>query len=745
MSASSTACHLAVRGLRWLVCLGMVLTLVPATQTSARADDVVDACRLEADGGLTCPELLGEGAGSDTLLRTAAYDAMTGLQREAMRRFEQRAVEAVLELHRLPAGDATYVRTWARDAATGMLQKLVVKAVSTPVAERTPDQEQVASWVADRIRNREKRARLQEGAEFVQWAGLDVATYWTLVRNGASKRELTDFLSKPPVDINGSSLSTSTGGYCKYRPPAPYTDYDPSTFQVCHTPCTGWFSCVPWPTIDQFVAWGAARSGAYSEAQDPVLQAVSGRMEAAASGLGFTARQAILQGVAAVKVPYLSVLRAFASDAEVVRALLPYADQTTPAERSAWLWDGPVEKVGTRLKEVWTHLAVTEPLIHLKNQLSLVATLKQANLMGSTETIAAEVNSAIRAVMAAGDVGDGANIAMVAGRLIRRLQASVMSGFDLVLSAVTSLIDGAFFLAATEALPGQVASHVVAARDRALDLQGWMLVQDVVGTDRGLNALRLEFAAAVDPWSRTAPVRPATATDPQFLVTDLETDRRTQTAVLSLGRVYDDRWTSVHARISGGWVVEKWYDRVSGMDDQSLELSYTSPDMERLLAWPLRQEDGSYSFFVVAPERPGFDRDTCREDGTCWDSREIRYLDNDGMPKAARLEPYLPATGSPTYSPSAPKAGAVVSFSGVGFLPGGSAPGRTYRWRFQRGDCGGPCVVYRDGKAAPAFSTAVYGGWVSRTWSAAGTYAVEVTVTDSEGRTAATTFDVQVQ
>ena len=52
----------------------------------------------------------------------------------------------------------------------------------------------------------------------------------------ASKDQLTDFLAEDVRTF--SPLFTPNGGYCRYRPPAPYSaDYDGSETQTCFMPC----------------------------------------------------------------------------------------------------------------------------------------------------------------------------------------------------------------------------------------------------------------------------------------------------------------------------------------------------------------------------------------------------------------------------------------------------------------------------------------------------------------------------
>ena len=173
------------------------------------------------------------------MINDAAYRDMTSAQAAAMHRFEDQAVAAVLDAHGLPASDASDVRNWASDEAAGVLQLLVFEAISTSPDERTFDQKQIAGWMGDLMAARTRPGMMQVGAEYAAWAGLSVSRYWELVNSSASQSELTAFLSRRPQPYNGSSPETSTGGFCKYVPPAPYADeYKGREWQTCFTPCT---------------------------------------------------------------------------------------------------------------------------------------------------------------------------------------------------------------------------------------------------------------------------------------------------------------------------------------------------------------------------------------------------------------------------------------------------------------------------------------------------------------------------
>jgi len=278
----------------------------------------------------------------------------------------------------------------------------------------------------------------------------------------------------------------------------------------------------------------------------------------------------------------------------------------------------------------------------------------------------------------------------------------------------------------------------------------------LTGMPGGRGLVRNLFANAVvaertftstcgDQCPEPPPVREASYTDPHFLVRGLSSPVAIQTPNLKLGKVVDDQWTSTEARVDGGWFVERWYDSDHGLDLQHLELQYTNWDMQPETAWLMRYPGGKYAFRVVSPEKSAnFDLETCIDDHSCWYSSQIAYLNADGNPMLASLEGYQPPTGTPSASPAAPQVGQAVTFDAGRFAPGGARGEATYKWRFQQGGCGTPCVTYIDEQPVPVYGTTVAGPNVTHTWQEPGTYRVELIATDMDGRRAVTTMDVTV-
>jgi hypothetical protein len=716
------------------------LALVPVAQAPAQAVD--EWCTLGADGLSDCVEPSAETEpGSSTLLTPQAYATMSPEQAMLFRRLEDQAVSLTMELYQLPAGDARYVSAWARQATLGVLRKLVFKAVDTLPWERTPDERLVAAWIGDQVAKRMRAARYQEGEEYARWAGLDVAHYWDLVHGGASVSALTEFLAQRPVDMNGATPATSTGGYCIYRPPAGFTDYNPDTLQICHAPCQSGFSCAPEPTVEQFVAWGAARADAYTKMDDPDFTVRMGEVVMGAAEAGGLAVDLWAMKTAQNTDHFGEIVRRLNGRREF---LVSMREGITATEAQIYkAYQGMDYDFVSALQRA-IRSAAKAPLSQVR---MIIESAMALPTLDATKGESYAVSKVVRAVttkvidtlldnLATKGVGLFKVVASYAQKL-----AGAVTGWsaDILLFNLDALVQASMNLDAAIKRPGQIAAHVVYARDFKHDAERW--------TALGMRHLVLfEFMDAVAPTPAARPIRPPAALDPQFLIRDLDGSSRSQSSSLGLGRNFEDVWTPVTLRVSGRWAVEKWIDPVVGVDTQGLELRYTSHDLQPEVAYLVPHADGRYSFFVMATERAGFNRETCKEDGTCWESDELRYLDGAGLPKIARLEVPRPATGDVQVSTTAPSPGLAVTFAGGSFAPGGAQGMLTYRWRFQREGCAGitGCVTWYDGRQVPLYDPAVSGFTASRAWTEPGTYQVEVTVTDAMGRKAVKTIAMEV-
>ena len=399
-----------------------------------------------------------------------------------MHRLEEQAVDAVLEVHNLPDTDALSVRYWARTEATGLLQKLVVRALSTPEPERTADQKQVAAWMGGLVMGRMQRGIQQTGAEYAAWAGLNVDRYWSLVNGGASKAELTTFLSQRPQPY---SPFATTQGFCRYVPPALYADdYQGHTWQTCFTPCT-WIgvdggvlsdACQPPVTIEEFVAWGQARVAADSNAFSDEVTATSATLTAYAS-LSGTVAGAVLD----------TALQRYA---ELVLALSPVDLRKgkwtwTAVEMAAEsIWEGPDLKFANRVTNEVKNLFRPDSMVmdDLLRQLRFLRNPKNiSHLRPNVGNIVWNAREAL-----------ARRIQERVSRLAMKMaRANLGYAAEVIVTAFTTAIEETIEVIQEEELPRTIASMATYIRDVNTDPFIW------VNSPQYRPLLRHMFATAV--------------------------------------------------------------------------------------------------------------------------------------------------------------------------------------------------------------------------------------------------------
>lgn len=194
-------------------------------------------------------------------------------QLTALSDLEQQAVANTLADHNLPAADENAVLSWGRDDAEAELWNLLRQAATAQ--NPTADQKAATAWLASVAYREGVQSANDAGLEYTKWAGLDVNTYNSLVSKFDSdisagndtttdKTNLENFLKQQPVAFNSTNVSTATGGYCAYVPPAPYqSDYtdniqnnSPTCEQIATLTCEA--GCIPaTPDISLFEKWGA--------------------------------------------------------------------------------------------------------------------------------------------------------------------------------------------------------------------------------------------------------------------------------------------------------------------------------------------------------------------------------------------------------------------------------------------------------------------------------------------------------
>jgi hypothetical protein len=199
---------------------------------------------------------------------------------------EGRAIGEVLQTHGLPdtSSQRTQVAAWARDEVRTQAFLDLVTIIKTPAADRSPIDQKIYDWFQG-VYQAQEVARAQGGVdEYLKWSGLTM-----------------DTIHDDPLD--GGPTGAYDTGYCNYHPPAALDSgvglfggaYDSSTYPLCLPNfdirlCAGNATgCpVPWPSYEQFKAWGSYRANEalYSS---PIVSVLSTE---GASGIGIAATMA---------------------------------------------------------------------------------------------------------------------------------------------------------------------------------------------------------------------------------------------------------------------------------------------------------------------------------------------------------------------------------------------------------------------------------------------------------------------
>lgn len=701
------------RTTRWLLAV-LALALLPLAQlvgaARAQADTTLptdSVCYLGLDGsasscaptrlpspGLVNPHYLG----SDET-------------RAAMHRLEDQAVALTLAHHSLPASDAEAVKSWARADAQAELWGLIVQAVQTPSAQRTPDQQAAVTWIASLDRSMRAWAGRNAGLEYTRWAGLSTKRYWELVNGGASQTALTDFLHTSVEPHAVMPDDQGSGGYCDYKPPAPYQDeYSGSTAQGCGAPCPEGFGCyVPTPTFDQFARWGAATASA-----------------ATAGGLGYAVTSTAIAS-AAIFGYAMAGAGATALGLGVAEGLGVLG--TTLTDAVLGLAGNLIINVG-----VVETLPVIEEIGLSTFTFVGAGIASEALLIGGVVGIV--VYAIINAVLEGIRVVDNDALPGKVAQLVVQSQQPTDPVATIGTPSGAALLFHAFVFA-TQPAPG-VAS-TCEDRPGLLDYR-LGLVKDLgdgsflyYAPDSG-RTVEHDGYECLNPTALPAP----RDTDPQFLVEPRErqpSDPAEPARTRSITVADDEHDVSSTVRLSDSWFVTHLVVGQKTFDAQSLALGYTDWHGAKQLAWLVRDDEGGYEFVGRA-------LDTGQSDGDGWSSRSIEYTGPGGRQYRASVAGYQPPVNSPTYLPRSPVEGTPVSFLSNGFVPGGATVlSPTYSWRFQDDSCAHPCG---DLGSRPSYGPPVTGRGVTHTWQAPGTYSVELTVTGEHGEKAVTTMQVPV-
>lgn len=245
---------------------------------------------------------------SDSLNRPAVVPLEL---RTSVQAFEQLAVLEVLQTHSLPSSDAAAVKGWARNAVRAQMWADLTRLIKKDPASRTAVENDVYTWFRGVVQQQNIRAALATRAEYLKYSGRTLDDYLT---NGAD-----------PLNFNGETKESSSGGYCLYRPPTPYqNEFNASGDQSCFTaPGIPVGFLAPSPTYDQFVKYGQyiANSTLISSQDDfnrtsfEVAAVLSGGVAMAIGLIGVPLAVSLTSGIAG----------SVTTGAAIFRAVFPFA------------------------------------------------------------------------------------------------------------------------------------------------------------------------------------------------------------------------------------------------------------------------------------------------------------------------------------------------------------------------------------------------------------------------------------
>jgi hypothetical protein len=355
--------------------------------------------------------------------------------------------------------------------------------------------------------------------------------------------------------------------------------------------------------------------------------------------------------------------------------------------------------------------------------------------------------------------------ANIAARFVTPFAAASAVASIVILAITIAVVQGITVINASQ-LPGQLAELIIGARTTPPD------VKSLAGTTDGQRSLFSIFVGATLPAPiddscdnsaviprgmelykgqlsvmsggpeclNPTPIPAASPIDPQFLIQADGSTTSTRSATIT----YQDNTanTTTTARLHKNWFITE----TNGAVAQTLRFTYTDWDGKHQHAYLMGPDtQGKYTFFSFQLDADTeYKADTCVADKLCTTSDTLKYLDADGDKMSAKLSPYVAPTGTPTYT--AGDEGESSTFDVNNFKPGAAVGTVTYQWRFQEDYCRRAtpwlCLPTSSG---PAYGAAVAGKTVSHTWGHPGIFSVELTATDSVGRTGTTTFQVDVQ
>jgi hypothetical protein len=725
---------------------GPMATTASALPTSGVATPGV--CFVGGSGDEACPKVWGP----PSLWSPEVLGYASARVADAMRAFESEAINQVLTDHDLPATDRDAVLSYARGDAEANLWALVLQSLRTAPADRSEHQQAIVDWLGELLTNERQPGPEQAALEYAKFAGKNIQALQRLLDDGASESQIKDFLTGDPEPYNTTDEATATGGYCKYRPPAPFQDqYDGSTLQSCFTPCQNIFGCAPpTPSYDQFVQWGGAHLGHFRPGVGSVL--TQGDI---ASATVFGALGTELGGAGAG-----ALLTNVLDGTSLVRELFPNAGGASE------LFSGSTD-----------NLLLEQALDNAVEAANAAA--EDAGDAAFSEIVESANAAAEEAFTAAVESGAGELAELLAVNA-----AAIGAGVAVAIAAVAIAVQVGLSVANLDQMPAKLAAAIAQSRER-IDAGQYF------GTPGGPSSVYQLFTDALaapnaggtcddaavyqkwQDWGHGVPVfmprwgedsfhitpclnptsfPAARTTDPHFVVRDIQTGQESDSPTITF--IQGDKDTiDETARVNG----DNWFEVRGALapdkETRSLRIWYTDWQGRNNLAW-LGHTDSGWRFYGVQAFADGSMLDSPQACTQCWSSDRLQYVGPDGHQRTARIVDYVPPTGQPFVATAKPLTGQPVTFDAGGFQPGETVGDVTYQWRFQQ-QCGDFGCMHEvdttpDGpfptiELQPVYGDPVAGATASNSWTGGGSYSAQLTATDSAGHQETTELKVTVE
>jgi uncharacterized protein YjbI with pentapeptide repeats len=532
--------------------------------------------------------------------------APTAAQMSSLEDLENQAVTNIIGAFGLSASDTDAVLSWGRADADAELYALLLQAITTSACTtsqtagqgcRTTDQQNAVDWL-NAVLERQAVAAAQDAAlEYVEWAGLDQSQYQSLLNSNAGESALQTFLSGTPENYNltgsngaplaPSQYAQSTGGWCVFQAPAPYTsEYTGNTDPTCSAVCP--FICnPPTPSYDQFIDWGEADAN-YSLLNSEAYQSAATSI---AISLGVT-------------VP-LAAAVAGAAPGSVISALIASEAALTALSATA---AGGAATTGA------TSAAAAAAAAGVDSAISFAAGLGVATVGVVLTALATAVLEGITVV----------NAAELPGELA-----------SLITNAATSAPDAASVLDGTDGGTTLYSLFVEATMPTPLN-QTCDNTPQVIGSSN-LGVIYGPASNCLNP----TPVPPASPADPLFLVQAAGSSTPHTSSTITWTDAASG--TTTTARLHETWFIEN-------ESVQTLHITYTDWNGNAQNAWLLGNPSLGYEFLNFSGAAgASVDPSTCVADGMCSYSTSIDYV-NDGQDYSASVQGFVPSVGAPTYS-----------------------------------------------------------------------------------------------